>query len=224
MLILGLSLILACQSWSQIRVSGLGRDMYLQFSIFWYCFVLVLFCVSLSLSLSLSLLLRLVCSMEPKKSKSTSSRNPLHSGASSSDFTPSHVRFRDDKAHKDFRRTFSQRGIHSECRVVLLDFSNTDLPIVIYSRGWESLCGVPITCLSVIIQEFYSNMHGFDYFVLHFVTRIRGMRIVITSEIVSEVLHVPRVAHPDYPGCKHLRTVSKDKLLSRFYEDRKSVV
>ena len=156
--------------------------------------------------------------MEPKKSKSTSSRNPLHSGASSSDFTPSHVRFRDDKAHKDFRRTFSQRGIHSECRVVLLDFSNTDLPIVIYSRGWESLCGVPITCLSVIIQEFYSNMHGFDYFVLHFVTRIRGMRIVVTLDLIFEVLHVPRVEFADYLGCEHLKTMSKGKLSSCFYE------
>ena len=59
-------------------------------------------------------------------------------------------------------------------------------------------------------------MHGFDTLVLQFVTRVRGMRIVVTLEIVSEVLHVPRVAHPNYPDCERLRTVSKDELSSRF--------
>ena len=42
--------------------------------------------------------------------------------------------------------------------------------------------------------------------------------MVVTLEIVSEVLHVPRVAHPDYPGCARLRTVSKDELASLFCE------
>ena len=44
------------------------------------------------------------------------------------------------------------------------------------------------------------------------------MRTVVTPDLISEVLHVPRVAHPDYPGCDHLKTVSKDELLSLFYE------
>ena len=70
----------------------------------------------------------------------------------------------------------------------------------------------------MIIQEFYSNMHGFDYSVPHFVTCVRGTRIVVTSDIVSEVLYVPRVAHPDYPSCDHLRTMSKDELSSLFCE------
>ena len=47
---------------------------------------------------------------------------------------------------------------------------------------------------------------------------IQGTRIVVTPDIVSEILHVPRVSHPDYPSCPHLRTVSKDELLSLFYE------
>ena len=55
--------------------------------------------------------------------------------ASTFDFTPSHVRFHDDKACKDFLENFSRLSIHLECQVVLSDFSNTDLPIVIYSRG-----------------------------------------------------------------------------------------
>ena len=32
------------------------------------------------------------------------------------------------------------------------------------------------------------------------------------------MLHVPRVEHPDYPRYKHLRTVSKDEMISAFYE------
>ena len=44
------------------------------------------------------------------------------------------------------------------------------------------------------------------------------MRIVVTPNIVSKVLHVPRVMHTDYPGCDHLRTVSKDELSSPFCE------
>ena len=85
-----------------------------------------------------------------------------------------------------------------ECHVILSDFSDTDLPIVIHSRGWESLCDILVTCPFVIIQEFYSNMHKIDILVPHFFSRVRGTLIVVTSEIVSEVLHVPRVVHLDY--------------------------
>ena len=105
-----------------------------------------------------------------------------------------------------------------EHQVVLSDFSNIDLPTVIYSRGWESLYGIPVTCPFVIIQDFYSNMHRFDYSVPHFVTHVRGTCIIVTPDIVSEVLHIPRVAHFDYPGCNHLRIVSKDELSSLFCE------
>ena len=61
-------------------------------------------------------------------------------------------------------------------------------------------------------------MHGFDYPIPQFVTRVQGIHMVVTPDIVSEVLHIPRVAHLDYPGCEHLRTVSKDELSSIFYE------
>ena len=90
--------------------------------------------LTLSLSLSLSLSLALVCSMAPKR-KSTPSRNPLRSKASSSfpsDPTPSHVWIRDEKAKLDFSE---KRGIHLEHQVVLSYFYNIDLPTVIYSRG-----------------------------------------------------------------------------------------
>ena len=61
-------------------------------------------------------------------------------------------------------------------------------------------------------------MHRFDYYIPQFVTRIWGICMVVTPDIVSEVLHVPRVAHLDYPGYELLRTVSKDELTSLFYK------
>ena len=93
----------------------------------------------------------LVVFMAPKR-KPTPVWNPLHSGASSSiDPSPFTVRFRDDDAFKAFSENFSRRGIHSECQIVLLDFADTDLPSVIHSRGWESLCDVSVTCPLVLI-------------------------------------------------------------------------
>ena len=41
---------------------------------------------------------------------------------------------------------------------------------------------------------------------------------MVTPDIVSDVLRVPKVAHPDYPGCDRLKTVSKDELISSFCE------
>ena len=98
------------------------------------------------------------------KCKSIPSQNLLRSGASNSFVpTPSSVRFRDDKLEQDFSENFSRRGVHSERQVILSNFSDTDLPTVIHSRGWESLCDISVTYPSVLIQEFYSNMHGFDF-------------------------------------------------------------
>ena len=175
--------------------------------------LLLLLLLLFSLCLSVSLL------MAPKKSKSTPSQNPIRSGASSSiDPTPSHVRFRDEKAWMDFSENFSRHGIHSERQVVLSDFFDTDLSTIIYSRGWESLCDIPVTSPSVIIQELYSNMHRFDYSVPHFITCVQSTCIVVTSNLIPEVLHVPRVEFANYPGCDRLRTVSKDKLMSLFCE------
>ena len=41
---------------------------------------------------------------------------------------------------------------------------------------------------------------------------------MVTPDIVSDVIHAPRVAHPDYPVCDLLKTVSKDELISSFYK------
>ena len=118
--------------------------------------------------------------MTPKR-KSTPTRNPFYSNASSSsDHAPFSLCFHNDDAHKEFTENFSQRGIHSERRVILGHFADTDLPTVIHSWEWESLCDEPVTCLLMLIQEFYSNMHKIDHSVPHFVTRVRGISILVT--------------------------------------------
>ena len=61
-------------------------------------------------------------------------------------------------------------------------------------------------------------MHKFDTFIPHFFSRVRSTCIVFTPNIVSKVLHVPRVTHLDYSGYDRLRTVSKDELSSLFCE------
>ena len=161
-------------------------------------------------------LFTLVVSMAPKR-KSTPARNPFHSEASSSsDFAPLSLRFRDDNAHKAFSENFSRRGVHSEHQVILADFADIDLPTVIHSREWESPCDVPITCLLVLIQDFYSNMHGIDRSVPLFFTSIRGMCILVTPQLVTDVLRVPRIEFPNYPSCERLWTMSKDELVAAF--------
>ena len=148
--------------------------------------------------------------MAPKR-KSTPAWNSLHSSTSLFFYsTPIPLRFRDDDAFKAFSENFSRRGIHSKRQVVLSDFANTDLPSIIHSRGWESLCDVPITCPLMLIQEFYSNMHGIDCSVPLFFTRVRGTRILVTSQLVVDMLRVPRIEFLDYPRCERLRKMFRD--------------
>ena len=61
-------------------------------------------------------------------------------------------------------------------------------------------------------------MHGIDSSIPLFHTHVRGMRIVVTPQLVADVLHIPRVEHSNYPGCECLSTVSKDKMISAFYK------
>ena len=68
----------------------------------------------------------------------------------------------------------------------------------------------------MLIHEFYSNLHGFDFSVPLFHTHIRGTSIAVTLQLIADVLHVPRVEFPNYPGCKCLRTMSKGELKSAF--------
>ena len=61
-------------------------------------------------------------------------------------------------------------------------------------------------------------MHRLDSSIPLFHTRVQGTRIVVISELVSNVFRVPRVEHPDYLGCEHLRTMSKDEMISAFWK------
>ena len=40
----------------------------------------------------------------------------------------------------------------------------------------------------------------------------------VTSQLVADVLHVPRIEFPDYPSYECLRIVSKDELMAAFCE------
>ena len=43
---------------------------------------------------------------------------------------------------------------------------------------------------------------------------------MVTPDIVSNVLHIPKVVHPNCLGSERLKTVSKDELISAFCERR----
>ena len=57
-----------------------------------------------------------------------------------------------------------------------------------------------------------------DHSVPLFFTRVRGTRILVTSQLVMDMLRVPRIEFLDYPSCECLRTVSRDELMSAFCE------
>ena len=61
-------------------------------------------------------------------------------------------------------------------------------------------------------------MHGIDHSVPLFFTRVRGMRIPVTPQLVDDVLQVPKIEFPDYPSCERLRTVYRVELMSAFCE------
>ena len=113
---------------------------------------------------------------------------------------------------------FQARGVHSERQVILSNFSDITLPDVIQTWGWESLCVKPVRCPIMFVQQFYFNLHDIDTNVRWFATRFRGTRIVVTPDLVAEVLCDPKVSHPDHPSCDRLQTVSWDMFISHFYE------
>ena len=47
-------------------------------------------------------------------------------------------------------------------------------------------------------------MHAIDTCVSRFTTVFYGTRIIVTPDLVSKVLHVPRVDCSDYPSHPHL--------------------
>ena len=61
-------------------------------------------------------------------------------------------------------------------------------------------------------------MHGIDHLVPLFFTRVRGTPIPVTPQLFADVLQVLRIEFPNYPSCERLRTMSRDELMSSFYE------
>ena len=61
-------------------------------------------------------------------------------------------------------------------------------------------------------------MHTVNISVPQFTTVFRETHLVVTLEVISGVLRIPRVAHPDYLGCTRLGSLSWDELASCFYK------
>ena len=70
----------------------------------------------------------------------------------------------------------------------------------------------------MFIQEFRSNIHRIDTSVPQFARTFRGRSIVVTSNLIFEVLHVPWVALPNYLSYDCLQTMSRGELLFHFCE------
>ena len=59
-----------------------------------------------------------------------------------------------------------------------------------------------------------------DSIILYLISLLlfRGICIVVISELISNVLHVPLVSHLDYLGCPRLRTVQRWTLVSHLWD------
>ena len=162
------------------------------------------------------------CTMAPKVHKSTPARNPFQGfGSSSSNLIPpppstfvSMMRWPQRSSWRTSKNVAFIWSARLSCRI---------LPTLLFSLsfrlGAENLF-LSVSCgdLLCLYQCFYSNIHGIDTSVPRFAITFRDTRIVVTSDLISEVLHVSRVVYPEYPGCEGLRTVSSDELLSHFCE------
>ena len=61
-------------------------------------------------------------------------------------------------------------------------------------------------------------MHAIDTSVPRFTIVFCGTCIVVTLELIFEILRIPRVDHVDYPSCERLSSISRDELASLFCE------
>ena len=120
------------------------------------CIVLLLSLTLLSMCISLSTLVYLT--MAPKAQKSVPSKNPISRFAYTSSSIPPQLQFCDSNSHKEFEEKFSGWAIHSDCQVILSNFSDTMVSRSFISRGWEFLCERPVTYPSMFIKEFYFNI------------------------------------------------------------------
>ena len=82
--------------------------------------------------------------------------------------------------------------------------------------------GVPMWTTSYLSRYIYigvySNIYITSTSVPMFITYVRGISITVTLKPISNVLRVPRVEKPNYPGSLVLSSISRDALASRFCE------
>ena len=112
-----------------------------------------------------------------------------------------------------FWRTFPNEAFIQNAKSFWVILLTLTFPLSFTVRN-ESLF---VTSPSFVLSCYF-NMHGIDRFVPHFVTRVLGISIPITPQLVADVLRVPRIDFFDYPSCERLRIVSKDELMSSFCE------
>ena len=184
------------------------------FSIYlWYLNCLGLFWLSF-LSLLL-FLLTLVVSMAPKR-KSTPAQNPFHSGASSSSISaPFSLRFHDDDAHKAFSENFLDDVFIRNAKSYWRTSPTLTFPLsftVGNGSHYVTSQSLVLSCLSWSFTPTCTRL------IVQYLSRIWGTCIPVTSQLVANVLRVPRIEFPDYPSCERLQTVSKDKLMATFCE------
>ena len=82
--------------------------------------------------------------------------------------------------------------------------------------------GVPMWMTSYLSRYIYARVYSIIYItntsVPMFITYIRGIGIIVTLKLISDVLLVPRVEKPDYPGSLVLSSISWDALAFCFCE------
>ena len=172
---------------------------YLYFLLFSYCCWLVLFYVSLSLSF-----FRIVCAWHPSV-KLLCPRTLFVLGHHLLLILPlfmlGSVMI---KLVKTFRRNFLGMAFIQNARSSFRIFLIMTYPLS-FTVGVRSPF---VTSRSAVPPWSYRS---FILICMDLIT------LYLAFSLLFEV-YVPRVSHPDYPGCPHLKTVSKDELMSLFCE------
>ena len=92
---------------------------------------------------------------------------------------------------------------------LLSKLSNIAVPETFQSCGLEFLCEQLTTCPLVYVQDFYSNIYIVNTFVPMFTTSVQGTCIFVTPKLISELVHVPRVAKSKHPNAPVFAPLSR---------------
>ena len=121
------------------------------------------------------------------------------------------------KPERNFRRTFLNEAFIRNTKSFYWTFPKLTFPLSSIVRV-GSHCVVSWSLVPPWSYRSFTPICTYSILLYLIITHVRGTHIVVTLNIVSKVLHVPRVAHPDYPSYDRLRIMSKDELLSLFCE------